>query len=116
MTTDERASSAVRPGASRSAGMTVSARGGTSPATRGTRRTVLKAGALVALLAAAMPEVLRAAGRQPVAAARGRAPLGGGRVVTVPSTPETVRLGVFNSSLPPIVEIESGDTVVYPDT
>jgi acetamidase/formamidase len=39
-----------------------------------------------------------------------------GRVHTVPSTPETVRLGVFDSTLPNVLEIDSGDVVVYPNT
>jgi len=39
-----------------------------------------------------------------------------GRVHTVPSTSETVRLGVFDSTLDNVLEIESGDVVVYPDT
>jgi acetamidase/formamidase len=39
-----------------------------------------------------------------------------GRVHTIPSTPETVRLGVFDSTLHNILEIDSGDVVVYPDT
>jgi acetamidase/formamidase len=34
----------------------------------------------------------------------------------VPSTSATVRLGVFDSTLPNIVEIDSGDVVVYPNT
>jgi acetamidase/formamidase len=34
----------------------------------------------------------------------------------VPSTQDTVRLGVFDSTLPNILEIDSGDVVVYPDT
>jgi acetamidase/formamidase len=37
-------------------------------------------------------------------------------VHTVPSTQDTVRLGVFDSTLPNIVEVDSGDVVVYPDT
>jgi acetamidase/formamidase len=41
---------------------------------------------------------------------------GNGRVHTVPSTPETVRLGVFDTTLPDVLEIDSGDVVVYPDT
>jgi acetamidase/formamidase len=41
---------------------------------------------------------------------------GGGRVHTVPSTPETVRLGVFDATLENVLEIDSGDVVVYPDT
>src|SRR5919201_7153928 len=38
------------------------------------------------------------------------------RVHTVPSGPETVHLGVFDSTLPNVLEIESGDVVVYPNT
>jgi acetamidase/formamidase len=41
---------------------------------------------------------------------------GNGRVHTLPSTPETVRLGVFDATLNNLLEIESGDVVVYPDT
>lgn len=83
---------------------------------QGTRRQMLTSGALAALLGAAMPNVLRAADHGPSTAARGASSVGGGLVVTVPSTSETVRLGVFDSTLPAIVEVESGDTVVYPDT
>lgn len=39
-----------------------------------------------------------------------------GRIHTIPSSPETVRLGVFDSTLPNVVEVDSGDVVVYPDT
>ncbi|HEX8966529.1 MAG TPA: acetamidase/formamidase family protein [Chloroflexota bacterium] len=39
-----------------------------------------------------------------------------GRLHVVPSSVETVRLGVFDSSLQDVVEIDSGDVVVYPDT
>ncbi|MGA8755958.1 MAG: acetamidase/formamidase family protein [Stellaceae bacterium] len=39
-----------------------------------------------------------------------------GRVHVVPSTKETVRLGVFDATLPPILTIESGDFVSFPDT
>jgi len=39
-----------------------------------------------------------------------------GRVHTIPSTAETVRLGVFDATLPNLVELDSGDTVVYPAT
>ena len=41
---------------------------------------------------------------------------GGGRVHTVESTKETVQLGVFDETLPPILTVESGDTIVYPNT
>jgi acetamidase/formamidase len=39
-----------------------------------------------------------------------------GRVHVLPSTEETVHLGVFDSSLPNVLEIEDGDVVVYPNT
>jgi acetamidase/formamidase len=39
-----------------------------------------------------------------------------GRVHTIPSTKETVRLGVFDSTLPNLLEIEPGDELIYPDT
>ena len=39
-----------------------------------------------------------------------------GRLHMLPSTPETVRLGVFDATLPNVLEIDSGDVVVYPDT
>jgi acetamidase/formamidase len=39
-----------------------------------------------------------------------------GRLHVVPSTTETVRLGVFDATLPPILTIESGDRVSFPDT
>lgn len=39
-----------------------------------------------------------------------------GRVHTIPSTHETVRLGVFDATLPDILEIDSGDVLVYPNT
>jgi len=39
-----------------------------------------------------------------------------GRIHVLPSTSETVRLGVFDATLPNLLDIESGDVVVYPDT
>jgi acetamidase/formamidase len=45
-----------------------------------------------------------------------RQPHGEGRVYVVPSTRETVRLGVFDANLPPILTIDSGDTISFPDT
>ncbi len=43
-------------------------------------------------------------------------PTANGRVHTVPSDERSVRLGVFDSSLPNLLEIDSGDVVVYPNT
>ena len=39
-----------------------------------------------------------------------------GRVWTIPSTPETVELGLFDPARAPIVTIDSGDVVVYENT
>jgi acetamidase/formamidase len=50
----------------------------------------------------------------PAAAAH---PAGGqGRLHVVESSKKTVRLGVFDTTLPPILTIESGDLLSYPDT
>jgi acetamidase/formamidase len=40
----------------------------------------------------------------------------GGKAHVVESSEKTVSLGVFDTTLPPILTIESGDTVVYPNT
>jgi acetamidase/formamidase len=39
-----------------------------------------------------------------------------GRIHVLPSDERTVRLGVFDATLPDLLEVESGDVVVYPDT
>ena len=39
-----------------------------------------------------------------------------GRVHVVPSTKETVQLGVYDTNLAPILTIESGDSISFPDT
>lgn len=39
-----------------------------------------------------------------------------GRVHVVESNEQTVHLGVFDTTLPPIVTVESGDTISYPNT
>lgn len=39
-----------------------------------------------------------------------------GRTHTIPSNTETVCLGVFDTTLPNLVEIDDGDTLVYPNT
>lgn len=40
----------------------------------------------------------------------------GSKVHTVESTNETVHLGVFDSTLPPILKVDSGDTISFPNT
>jgi acetamidase/formamidase len=52
----------------------------------------------------------------PGAGGGGSSPTSTGRVHVLPSTEATVRLGVFDSNLPNVLEIDSGDVVVYPDT
>jgi len=82
------------------------------------RRDFLRTGGLLGLLAAAgsffssvaRADPMRRSARLLAAAA------GGGKVHVVESTPATVRLGVFDSNLPNVVEVEPGDTVVYPNT
>ena len=68
-------------------------------------------GALAAV-GPAFAKLARAADK-PAAPAKGG---GGGRVHMVESTKETVQLGVFDETLPPILTVESGDTIVYPNT
>jgi acetamidase/formamidase len=82
------------------------------------RRQLLRASSFMSALAAVGPwfgRLAQAAGETSpnlVIGAGG----GGGRVHTINSTKETVRLGVFDATLPPIVTIESGDRVSFPNT
>src|SRR5436190_18410722 len=80
------------------------------------RRKFLQASGFMGALAAIEPwfgRLARAQGGATPAAAPSAA---GTRVHVVPSTKETVRLGVFDANLPPILTIESGDTISYPET
>jgi acetamidase/formamidase len=45
-----------------------------------------------------------------------RPPHTDGRVHVVPSTKETVRLGVYDSNLAPVLTVDSGDVISFPDT
>jgi len=82
------------------------------------RRQLLRASTFMSALAAVGPRfgrLAQAAGGGAAAPAAG--PDGGsGRVHVVESTKETVRLGVFDATLPPIVTIDSGDWVSFPNT
>ncbi len=87
------------------------------------RRSLLQAGGLLAGCVAAGPLFASACAAPRASGASvptgGVAPLftpGDGRVHTVESSSQTVRLGVFDTTLPDLLEIESGDTVVYPRT
>jgi acetamidase/formamidase len=78
------------------------------------RRKFLQASTFMGALAAVEPwfgRLAQAEGAGPAAR-----PGAAGRVHVVPSTKETVRLGVFDANLPPVVTIESGDIVSFPDT
>jgi acetamidase/formamidase len=82
------------------------------------RRQLLRASSFMGALAAAGPwfgRLAQAAGSGETAPAA-RAKGSGGRLHVVDSTKETVRLGVFDATLPPILTIESGDLVSFPDT
>jgi acetamidase/formamidase len=81
------------------------------------RRQLLRASSFMAVLAAVGPRFARLAhAAETTNALAGGAAPGDGRVQVVQSTRETVRLGVFDATLPPILEIESGDLVSFPNT
>jgi acetamidase/formamidase len=81
---------------------------------RVSRRRLIRGGGLLGLLATVAPASLLTV----CAALRGRsvAATPGGRTHIVESTPDTVRLGTFDATQPNVVEIDPGDTVVYPHT
>jgi acetamidase/formamidase len=82
------------------------------------RRQLLRASSFMSVLAAVGPwfgKLAQAAGNSERSSAAG-APPDVGHVHIVNSTKETVRLGVFDANLPPILTIESGDRVSFPNT
>ena len=87
--------------------------------TRGrTRRQLLQASSFMSALAAAGPwfgKLAQAAESGDRALAAGGSG-GAGRVHVVESSKETVRLGVFDETLPPILTVDSGDSVSFPNT
>jgi acetamidase/formamidase len=80
------------------------------------RRKFLQASSFMGALAAIEPWFGNLALAQKSKAAPKRDAQGQGRVHVVPSTKETVRLGVFDTNLAPILTIDSGDVVSFPDT
>src|SRR5262249_40933096 len=80
------------------------------------RRKFLQASSFMGALAAVEPWFARLAQAQESGAAPKRQSHRGGRVHVVPSTKETVQLGVFDANLAPILTIDSGDVVSFPDT
>ena len=81
------------------------------------RRQLLRASSFMGALAAIGPRFARLAHAAEGADAPATGTAGAdGRVHVVESSRETVRLGVFDSTLPPILTIESGDLVSFPNT
>ena len=81
------------------------------------RRKFLQASSFMGALAAVGPWFgkFAQADEPPVVGKAAFSP-SGGRVHVVPSTRETVQLGVYDTNLPPILTIESGDSISFPDT
>jgi acetamidase/formamidase len=85
--------------------------------TRGrNRRKFLLASSFMGALAAVEPWFARLARAEQTGAASGRQAHSEGRVHVVPSTKETVKLGVFDATLPPLLTVDSGDIISYTDT
>src|SRR6516162_5506334 len=80
------------------------------------RRKFLQASGFMGALAAVEPWFGRLARAQGVANQSASPGSSAGRVHVVPSTKETVRLGVFDANLPPVLTIDSGDIISFPDT
>jgi acetamidase/formamidase len=77
------------------------------------RRRLLGVGGILGFLAAVVPR----RDATPRHAFAPRPPvLPRGRVHVVPSTHDTVRLGVLDTTLPPLLEVDSGDIIAYPET
>ena len=79
------------------------------------RRKFLQASSFMGVLAAVEPWFTKLARAQDSGGPVRRSEPDG-RVHVIPSTKQTVRLGVFDATLPPIVTIESGDIISFPDT
>jgi acetamidase/formamidase len=81
------------------------------------RRQLLRASSFMGALAAIGPWFGKLAhAAEGGNAAPAGASSGNGRAHVVESGKETVRLGVFDTTLPPIVTIESGDSIRFPNT
>jgi acetamidase/formamidase len=80
------------------------------------RRKFLQASSFMGALAAVEPWFGKLAMAQQPGASGPQQSSGQGRVHVVPSTRETVRLGVFDTNLPPILTADSGDVISFPDT
>jgi acetamidase/formamidase len=79
------------------------------------RRKFLQASTFMGALTAVEPWFARLARAEESGAAPKRQP-NEGRVHVVPSTKETVQLGVYDTNLTPILTVDSGDVISFPDT
>jgi acetamidase/formamidase len=82
------------------------------------RRQLLRASSFMGALAAIGPWFTRLAFAEQKNDKKKPAKAAGdeGRVHTVESNDQTVHLGVFDTTLPPILTVDSGDTISYPNT
>ncbi len=88
------------------------------------RRAFLRSGSLLAGCAAVGPLFSAACAAPHAGGPQAGGPAGGvppfppgeGKVHVVESSGATVRLGVFDTTLPNLLEVEPGDTIVYPRT
>ncbi len=83
------------------------------------RRSLVRASSFMGLLAAVEPwfgKLAQAADAPTAKAATGSRRGDQGRVHVVESNNESVHLGVFDANLAPIITVDSGDTISFPDT
>jgi acetamidase/formamidase len=83
------------------------------------RRSLMRASGFMGLLAAVEPwfeRLAEAADAPAKKVATGSKRGDAGRLHVVESNNESVRLGVFDANLPPILTVDSGDTISFPDT
>ena len=83
------------------------------------RRALMRASSFMGLLAAVGPWFGKGAHAAPATApttATGSARKDQGRVHVVDSNKESVHLGVFDTTLAPLLTVESGDTISFPNT
>jgi acetamidase/formamidase len=78
------------------------------------RRRLVGLGGFLGFLASVAPTSFLAA-CSPIGGSRAAA-TSGGRTHVVESRPDSVNLGVFDSTRPSVLEIDPGDTLVYPNT
>lgn len=80
------------------------------------RRRFLKSGSFLGVLTAVTPLFSRLTRAQTGSTKSVNNKIQKGRVHVVESNNETVRLGVFDTTLPNLLEVESGDSISYPNT